>query len=191
MRPPKIIKPYVTSFARNVTGMVDVHLTYIACTPLNRLSDSDCFPFVESHIAEHGGERVIGWVIWERPKVFMEAEFHAVWKAPDGSLHDIVPRRLPIPRILFLCDPRRHYKGVQVNNVRKALTNDKNVKEFIRVFDLSHRLYNEGDLAEYHGPINLLEHPKLYAIEREKAAICQKIDQSYGPWTCETTPTGS
>jgi hypothetical protein len=185
MRPPKIIKPYVTSFARFVVREVDVDLGYIFCTPNDRLSDGDCFPCIDQRVASMGGEAVLGWAIWERPKVFIEAEFHAVWKSPEGVLHDIVPRRLPVQRILFLRDPHRRYNGVQVNNFRRALTHNKDVKELIRIFDTAHRLWNEGELAEYHGELDLMKHPKLLAIERDKRAICEKIDKMYGPWLFE------
>ncbi|SKB00171.1 hypothetical protein SAMN02745166_03084 [Prosthecobacter debontii] len=185
MRPPRIIKPYVISFARQVVRSIDIELGYIPCAPLDRLSDGDCFPTIEARVSSHGGQAVIGWAIWERAKVLIEAEFHSVWQSPDGVLHDIVPRTEPIPRILFLRDPHRRYQGRQVNNIRKPLAHDKDVKEFVRIFDTAHRLWNEGELAEYHGQVDLMKHPKILAIEREKEAICMKIEQRYGPWQFE------
>ena len=129
MSPPRIIKPYVKSFARQVVNTAgDVELSYLPCVPLNRLSDGDCFPCVEEHAKTNGGVPVLGWAIWEYPKAFIEAEFHSVWQAPDGKLHDVVPRQEPPVRILFVRDPRRLYSGRQVDNIRKPLTNDKAVR---------------------------------------------------------------
>ena len=60
--------------------------------------------------------RIYGWSVWEWPKVFIEAKFHAVWKQPDGSFLDIAPKSLPIPRVLFIPDPRRVYLGSPAQN---------------------------------------------------------------------------
>ena len=37
MRPPKLIKPYVASFSRQVIGTVDAMPFYIPCAPLHDL----------------------------------------------------------------------------------------------------------------------------------------------------------
>jgi hypothetical protein len=52
-----------------------------------------------------GGERVNGWMIWVSPPSFAEAEFHCVWRSPNGEFVDITPRADREERILFLPDP--------------------------------------------------------------------------------------
>jgi hypothetical protein len=190
MKPPRIIKPHVEAFARKVIGTSGiVELSYLPCRPLNRISDGDCFPWVEDHAKTNGGMPVLGWAIWEFPKVFIEAEFHSVWLAPDGVLHDIVPRQQPPIRILFVRDPRRRYLGRQVDNVRKALTHDKNVEEFLRLKHKMFRLQNEGDLADYHGPIESILTREMIAVDEQEQLVGQKLFNRYGPWLpeeCET-----
>jgi hypothetical protein len=185
MRPPKIIKPYVMTFARQVVGCDDVTPFYVECFPLNGGPHNECFALVESYITIHGGEMIVGWAIWERPKVFIEAEFHAIWRSPDGRFVDIVPRQLPIQRILFIHDARRRYSGVQIDNKRKPLNNDKDVKRFLELHALRFRLLNEGKLKHYHGWLDPT--PQMLAVDKEAAAIELKIIQRYGMWLPENT----
>lgn len=107
------------------------------------------------HVAEHGGESVVGWAIWEVPGVYIEAEFHSVWRASDGALHDLTPRPTPLDSILFLPDPSRQYRGRQVDNVRQPLVEDRDVFRYLylgkRIFELT----NAGPLADQHGEISL------------------------------------
>lgn len=51
-----------------------------------------CSDGVALRVRESGGRILYGWTIWERPSVLYTAEFHAVWSAPDGTLHDITPK---------------------------------------------------------------------------------------------------
>ena len=186
MRPPKIIKPYVKAFARQIIRTNgDVDLYYIECTPLQGLPKGECFPIVEEHAKANGGCGVLGWAIWERPKVFIEAELHMVWETPDKTLKDIATRQAPTRRILFLRDPNRRYDGRQMDNVRKALTHDKDVKHFLSLFQRKHRLWNEGELADYHGDMADEITPEMIKIEEEIAMFEMKITQRYGIWMPE------
>ena len=55
--------------------------------------------------------------------MILQAEFHAVWRNPEGALIDITPhaQSLRDAQILFLPDPTHQYEGVRVNNRRVAL----------------------------------------------------------------------
>lgn len=181
-----MIKPYVESFARQVlktSGSLD--LCYLPCVPLNGLSDGDCFRLIQDHAKANGGMPVLGWAIWEYPKVMIEAEFHSVWQASDGVLHDIVPRKQPPIRILFVRDARRSYAGRQVDNVRKPLTNDKEVKEFLALHRRMFKLQNAGDLADYYGPMQGKITAEMIAIDEQQQIIQEKILERYGAWLPE------
>jgi hypothetical protein len=55
-----------------------------------------------------GGSAQPGWLLWQdTAHHFCEAEFHAVWVAPDGRLVDLTPRRDREKRVMFLPDPTR------------------------------------------------------------------------------------
>lgn len=183
MRPPKILKPYVVSFIRDVVNDSEVNPIYVGCDPVKHAPQNECFQVVQNYIEQNGGTAVIGWAIWERPKVFIEAEFHTIWRAPDGRYLDISPRQRPVPRILFIQDNRRKYEYVQVDNVRKSLTKDKDVERFLFLRREYFKLVNEGDLKHQFGLIPAT--PKIRANIYEAMDLEQKLNKRYGPWLPE------
>ena len=62
-----------------------------------------CHLNVAHRIKHHGGERVLGWMIWAS-SLFVEGEAHAVWKSPLGELLDITPRGDGEELIVFVPD---------------------------------------------------------------------------------------
>lgn len=136
-------------------------------TPLAGKPLMECFSIVDDYIALHGGTAVVGWAIWEVPGVYIEAEFHTVWQAPDGVLHDLTPRPKAFESILFLPDPTRHYTGLQVDNIRQALVDDRDVYRYLHLVTRMFALTNAGDLATQYGEISL---PPKAAKEYGKVA---------------------
>ncbi|MDG9854134.1 hypothetical protein N7403_09750 [Pseudomonas nitroreducens] len=141
----------------------------------------ECFNIVPEHIVIHGGKQLTGWALWEVPGVFIEAEFHCVWQDADGVLHDLTPRPIPFERILFLPDSRREYRGRQVDNVRQALVNDRDVFRFLYLAKRIVEITNAGDLAYQHGEIQLP--PKAareyWNIQKEMAQLHLRLDRRY------------
>lgn len=75
-----------------------------------------------------GGAAQPGWVLWQdTAHHFCEAEFHAVWVAPDGRLVDLTPRRDGEKRVMFLPDPHRAITLTEEAG-RPAITTHPNVK---------------------------------------------------------------
>ena len=64
-----------------------------------------CFDGVMEKTKHDGGGIRLGWVIWEWPNAFLNAEFHAVWIDPLGQLIDITPKPVGEKIILFAPDP--------------------------------------------------------------------------------------
>ena len=119
---------------------------------------NDCFTNVQKLVETYGGATECGWLLWEEPPgLVLSAEFHAVWIDRNGNRREVTPRVLPVERTVFLPDPKREYQGRQVNNVRVALVDDPLVDEFIDWENRRFELMNEGDLADYHGPISMPE----------------------------------
>ena len=181
MRPPKLIKPYVISFCRSIVA--EPQPVYVPLRPVSNAPQNECVTIVPRHIEQNGGEQVIGWAIWEWPRVFIEAEFHSVWRQPDGSLLDLTPKVMPMPRILFLPDPRRAYNGRQVDNLRKPLDRDPAIKQFCELCTLMHREQNRGELADYHGPIVFTE--TMQRIDHERQEVGMLLQRRYGRNTPE------
>ncbi len=93
----------------------------------------DCFFNVPEKIKRDGGQMQIGWTIWEMQNVLVEAEFHAVWKSPDGHLVDITPKQDGENIILFHPDSKRCYNREPVDNIRYPLQDHPAIHEFIKL----------------------------------------------------------
>ena len=183
MRPPSPIQDYVVAFAKRVAPRSNTAPFYVSCRPLQGVPYGECFPVVDSHARRYGGKVGLGWAIWERPGVFIEAEFHAVWVVSGTQILDIAPRPYDIPRILFLPDVHRLYEGVQVDNVREALVDDPDVKRFLYLAAERFNVTNEGELKKKHGTIE--NTPQLVAIDEEMIATECKLIERYGWWLPE------
>lgn len=149
---------------------------FLEITPVANAQPKDCFPVVERQIAQHGGSICYGWQIWEWPSVFIEAEFHAVWRDNEGVLHDITPKDIPLERILFLEDPVRRYEGKQVNNVRRAISERPEVQEFIDASDADFEFMNRGERANQDSlSLTQFESAELMAIKERAFNAYNKI----------------
>ncbi|MHB8655617.1 MAG: SEC-C domain-containing protein [Terriglobia bacterium] len=110
--------------------------TYIAITPDLGCAALDCFACIKRRADQHGGRIQYGWSIWEWPRVYVEAEHHAVYEpAHGGRWLDITPSAYPeIMRRLFLPDDSATYdfesEGIRKDNVRLALNSDREIQEF-------------------------------------------------------------
>lgn len=88
-----------------------------------------------------GGRIQYGWVIWEWPNVFIEAEHHAVYESPAGQpWADITPSERDDDTCrLFLPDAAAVYdfdkRGFGLANVRQPLVDDPLILQFFRLKD--------------------------------------------------------
>jgi hypothetical protein len=80
-----------------------------------------CMTDVPRYAKNYGGKVQLGWIIWEAPSLFLEAEFHATWVSPAGVLIDVTPKPDGERQILYLKDSVRVYENVLVDNIRKPL----------------------------------------------------------------------
>jgi hypothetical protein len=133
----------------------DSQPVFLNVTPVETGGVNDCFAIVNKRLKEDGGSVCYGWQIWEWPRVMIEAEFHAVWKDDAGILHELTPKQLPVNRVLFVPDPSRVYEGKQINNVRRPLSSEHDVADFIRASEAEHEFLNRGARAEQHGQLIL------------------------------------
>ena len=115
----------------------------------------DCFPVVEAYVGAHGGQSVIGWQLWEWPGLYLEAEFHAVWRSPTGQLLDLTPKEIPVHTILFLEDPTRPYGGRRRRNEMFPLSGNPVIAEFIQACNEAESIVDLGERALHTGPIKM------------------------------------
>lgn len=163
-------------------------LVYIESMPLPGAQVDDCFPTVDEHVRTNGGSRVLGWSIWELPGIYVEAEFHAVWKGNSGELLDITPKKEATRRILFLQDDSTPYEGYQVNNIRVPIKKDPAVVAFLEACEKEFNLLNEGERKGMHGEIRLggTDASRYSEIMQEKMMAMAEMIRFYptvGPYT--------
>lgn len=119
---------------------------YLPVEPEHYAQPNECFPSVAEKIKREGGSQILGWQIWKLPYM-IEAEFHAIWKSPQGNLKDITPKSVPASKILFLPDPKANYTGAQVNNIYLNISGNELVDDIIRIANAIFKIQNMGERA--------------------------------------------
>lgn len=152
----------------------------VPCQPMPDKSLDDCFPIVAEQVVARGGQQIFGWALWELPGVFIEAEFHSVWKSPEGDVVDIVPRSRPFTEIAFVPDASRRYENRQVDNIRKQLVIDNDVKRFLFLCKRRFAILNAGERAMQHAVIlPKADMRELEANEKESMRLERRIHKRY------------
>ncbi|MBO1010401.1 MULTISPECIES: hypothetical protein [Acidovorax] len=152
----------------------------VSCQPTPDKPLNDCFPIVAEQVVARGGQQIFGWALWELPGVFIEAEFHSVWKSPEGDVVDLVPRLRPFTEIAFVPDASRRYENRQVDNIRKQLVNDNDVKRFLFLCKRRFAILNAGERALQHALIlPKADMRELEANEKESMRLERRIYKRY------------
>lgn len=128
---------------------------YVDVLPLDGAPVNECFLVVAEHVKKNGGSCRVGWALWEFPGLFVEAEFHAIWDDGNENFLDITPKSSPSAKVLFIEDPEKEFKNIQINNVRKPLNSDANLIEYLKTFTEMHELMNRGDRSGGFGEVTL------------------------------------
>jgi hypothetical protein len=95
---------------------------------------------VPRHVATFGGQVQYGWIIWSDPRIYIEAEFHTVWRTPLGELIDITPTVSGEDQILFLPDNKIVYEHKLVKNIIKPLVDTPEIRAMIKGAELRFRI---------------------------------------------------
>lgn len=157
---------------------------FIDVTPEVGSEADDCFEIVRRKTQQEGGRIQYGWAIWEWPRVFIEAEHHAVYEPPSGQpWRDLTPCQRKSRQRLFLTDDSATYdfqnEGFRRDNRRIALSEDSNIDELFKAAKKRSEFYNElpgvGKIA-----ISEWEAKKLEKIERRLARATELLAQKYG-----------
>jgi hypothetical protein len=183
-RTPEAISAQVLDLCRRINP--GAAPGYIPVTPEPGCTPNDCFECVRRRVAREGGRIQFGWSIWEWPRVYVEAEHHAVYEPPTGPpWMDVTPSALPeIWRRLFLPDNSAVYhfenEGVLRDNIRLALSDDPLVQEFFAAAEkklaIVNRIPGMGAVPVDPGTARELE-----AAERELARITYSLGMKYTP----------
>lgn len=178
-RTPLKINNLVQKFCKEIVS--DPFPQFVKVEVWEKSEPVDCYNNVRKYCSEFGGEVVYGWMILIWPSVFIEAQFHAVWRDNSANLLDITDNVGHFEKILFLEDRNRIYEGKQVDNIRKALRNTTLINKYIGLNNLIFEIMNEGELAEKSGNEFLQEIKKdQQKYQSLQTALKEKIKiQSY------------
>jgi hypothetical protein len=110
----------------------------------------NCFYNTKGYVAQCGGSVQYGWIIWEAPSVLLEAEFHAVWRDPEGKLLDVTPKEDGETRIVFLPDRTRVWGKELIPNIRRVLNDSPECRKMLEradaLFEIRKRNWKNGKL---------------------------------------------
>jgi hypothetical protein len=131
VRPPRSIHKFVLQLAEYIgAGKTPV---WVPVRPAKGAIPHECFFNVPEYVKRHGGEVQYGWTVWQCANLFIEGEFHSVWKSPNGELVDPTPKTDGENRILFIPDGRHVWNEVRVDNRRLALLDRPEIHDFIKL----------------------------------------------------------
>lgn len=145
---------------------------YVTVAPREGCGPRRCFLNVPEVIAREGGEMICGWTIWQG-KFLLDAEFHGVWRTPDGKYVDVTPKPDGETTILFLPDPTRKFEGTPLQNFRQARIDHPAIHRFIKLAERKHELMNKH--WKGHGvPFDIPEE-EIYPIASEEIEVMKGL----------------
>lgn len=174
---PARITQVIIDFCASITS--DSSPEYIDVCPAPWAALNECFNNVHRMVKQYGGSMISGWAVWQRGNMLLDAEAHAIWRAPDGKLIDITPHSYNEKRILFLFDSSVCYQGVTIPSHRQALTDSPLVAEFIRLYSERDHIMQTSTLgnvyvmpADLHSRINALQFIFAQEVGRNDPCPC-------------------
>ena len=189
---PKTISEQITAFCTEIDPTHEP--VYVPVKPDSGAEFNECFRSVKNYIAEHTGDMQHGWIIWELPNEFLEAEFHSVWISPSGEFIDVTPKPDGETRILFVTDSTRVFEGRLVENRKKPLIHDDSAQNMLWIehnrFLIKQKHYfdgevnHEGATAEFSDWLNSQE-ARSPKIGRNSRCVCgsqKKFKICCGTW---------
>ncbi|MBW3243124.1 SEC-C domain-containing protein [Epibacterium sp. DP7N7-1] len=147
LRCPEHITTQIRNFGHSLSPEYDP--VQLAVTPSIGAKPLECFYNVQSQVEAHGGRMAYGWAIWIWPRVFVEAEHHAVWEI-GGKMIDVTPRSDGEKRILFLPDPMRAYDfdgNSRIDNIRYPLSPSAAVASLLYWYSERQRFFEANSIG--------------------------------------------
>jgi hypothetical protein len=159
---------------------------FVDVSPKPGCRPADCFLNVLRKVQREGGHIQYGWSIWEWPKVFVEAEHHAVYEAPAGSpWRDITPCERRSAKRLFLPDDTATYdfenEGILRENKRLALSDDPLIEDLFVASKRRIAFLNSLPGVEINrSSLSAVEENKYQKIERRWRRATAALIDKYG-----------
>ena len=136
---------------RKVISLLDIDTEpfYLDIIPDDDAEFGACFINVLNKVAKENGEIVYGWQFAEY-SYMIEAQFHAIWKSPNGKFVDITKRvGTDEKKNLFVIDAKRKFDGTKTDNVRLNTTDNELVDDMIELEKARFRFLNKTENELY------------------------------------------
>ena len=104
---PTSITKSIHEFSQKINRLSEP--VWVDVKPSNGAVEQQCYYNVRDAVSRDGGSVEFGWIIWELPDVYIEAEHHAVWCSEGVNLLDLTPKSDNEEVILFLPDPKSRF----------------------------------------------------------------------------------
>jgi hypothetical protein len=175
LRPPKVLHKFVIELCNRIVPEAHPVRVPVVADPDGQFNE--CFPNVRKKIARDGGGIQHGWTIWERPGLFIDGEFHAVWVGSDGKFLDVSPKADGETEILFLPDPKEVFDENaphRRDNVLVAEYDHPVVHDFLKQCELIRRY--EASCTNPNNPREFVVDPAIYEpLLLQMAALEQQM----------------
>lgn len=122
----------------------------ISVQPPSYAKIGHCYENVEKRIKQKGGTAVYGWEISSCEGIWLEAQFHCIWKSPKGKYIDVTPEHFGRDQVLFLKDTLRVYKGTPIHIERFSIKGFDRGK-VQRAWKMQDQILSEYDLLQAQG----------------------------------------
>jgi len=142
-RVPGEITPEILAFCRQIDPTREP--VWVPVRPAPWAIPGNDLSSLKGHVASSAGRPQFGWIIWEIPGWYLEAEFHGVWASPAGEMTDIMPRQDGIGTLLFLPDSRRTFQGESIPSRFMALSQSPEVRSSVQDAEFHARLRAESE----------------------------------------------
>ena len=144
--PPAQIDEATLAFCATISSEAP---RYVSLKPAPWAKLAYCFDNSAEMAAREGGSAAYGWAIWRWPGRWFEAEHHAVWRGPDGTLLDVTPQPGEPERTLFLPDRQAVYDPTTFRrNIMAADADNPLARDYIALVaargDITDRYWEPG-----------------------------------------------
>ena len=128
---PQVISESILSFCDTINHELP---SFIPSLPALTAKKGECFNNV-SEALQKGEHSCYGWIIWQTSHHLLQAEFHCVIQADNGTLTCITPYARSYEKILFLPDPLYMYAQTRVPTRYQTISDALETPEFIHALE--------------------------------------------------------
>lgn len=152
LKVPNKINRKVRLIAEKISTNPIIEFIQVKVEPFSIIKE--CHLNIQKKVEHDGGDIVYGWQIWQ-DSFFIEAEFHSIWRSPEGLLIDITPKENNEDKILFIHDHINKYTGYQYDNIRVNTSGNPIVDDYLNIYKTIYQLSNYGENKFKTGVIEL------------------------------------